>query len=65
MPRFNFDTFFDSLITLFVVVIGDGWNFIFNSALASDTFVAAPPYFLIFFVMANCCAPRRRLCLHD
>ena len=52
MPRENFDTFPDAMLTMFAVSTGEGWtNLLYNAMRLEPR--ATPPFLIVFFVLVN------------
>ena len=51
-PRYNFDTFFTSLITVFSILVGDNWNSLMLDTIRSTSDVYAF-YFIFVIVIGN------------
>jgi len=55
-PRCNFDTFFNSFVSIFIVLSGENWNEIYfdmHRATWHHSSVIATGYFLLLFVVGN------------
>ena len=57
-PRYNFDTLLNTLLSIFIVLIGDNWNEMMYGCMRCTNEITAAIYFIILlsfgqFVMLN------------
>jgi hypothetical protein len=52
MPRENFDSFAEAMLTMFTVSTGEGWTDLLYNAMRLEPWIT-PAFFIVFFVLVN------------
>lgn len=52
-PRYNFDTFFDALITCFIIIIGEDWQIRMQEGIRSNKNIFVSLYYIFLTIIGH------------